>query len=51
MVAKLTKELDVEALLADSKKFIREDEYLENWLDDLLNNNDLLDEFRMTQPL
>ena len=43
MVAKQTDELVVEALLAKAIKFILEGEYLENLLDDLLNNNDLLD--------
>ena len=39
-------ELDIEALLAGPIEFIREDEYSENLLDDLLNNDDLLDEFQ-----
>ena len=46
MVAELTEELDVEDLLAEPTKFIREGEYLKNMLDDLLNNDDLLDDFQ-----
>ena len=46
IVVELTKELNVEALLAKPTEFIRECEYLENLLDDLLNNDDLLDELQ-----
>ena len=46
MVAELTEELDVEALLAEPTEFIRENEYSENLLDDLLNNDDLLDKLQ-----
>ena len=45
MVAEPTEELDVNALLAEPTDFIREDQYLENLLNGLLNNDDLLDEF------
>ena len=45
MVAKPTDKLDVEALLAEPIEFIREGEYSENLLDDLLNNDDILDDF------
>ena len=31
-------------MLTKPTKFIKEDEYLENLLDDLLNNDDILDE-------
>ena len=37
-------DLNMEAMLTKPTKFIREDEYLENLLDDLLNNDDILDE-------
>ena len=46
MVVKLIEELDVEALLVESTKYIKKGEYSENLLDDLLNNDDLLDEFQ-----
>ena len=46
MIAELIKELDVEALLAESIEFIQESEYSENLLDDLLNNDDLLDDLQ-----
>ena len=46
MVVESTEELDVEALLMEPTKFIRGGEYLENLLDDLLNNYELLDEFQ-----
>ena len=46
MVAEATEELDVEALLAKPIEFIREGEYSENLLDDLLNNDDLLDDLQ-----
>ena len=46
MVAELIEELDVEGLLAEPTEFIKEGEYSENLLDDLLNNDDLLDEFQ-----
>ena len=46
MVAELTEKLDVEALLAEPTEFIREGEYLENMLDDFLNNDDLLDDLQ-----
>ena len=46
MVAELTEELDVMALLAESVEFIRECEYSKNLLDDLLNNDDLLDDLQ-----
>ena len=45
-MAKLTEELDIEALLAKSTEFIREGEYSENMLNDLLNNDDLLDDLQ-----
>ena len=45
MVAELIEELNVKALLAEPIEFIRECEYSENMLDDLLNNDDLLDKF------
>ena len=45
-MAKLTEELDIEALWAEPTEFIREDEYSENMLDDLLNNDDLLDDLQ-----
>ena len=43
IVVEPTKELDIEALLAEPTEFIHESEYSENLLDDLLNNDDLLD--------
>lgn len=46
MVAERIEELDVEAFLVEPTEFIREDEYLENLLDGLLNNNDVLDKFQ-----
>ena len=46
MVVDPTEELDVKALLVEPTKFIREGEYLENLLDDLLSNDDLLDELQ-----
>ena len=46
MVAEPTYELDIEALLAEPSEFIRKSEYSENLLDDLLNNDDLLDDFQ-----
>ena len=46
MVAEPMEELDIEALLAGPIEFIREDEYSENLLDDLLNHHDLLDVFQ-----
>ena len=46
MVAESTYGLDVEVLLAEPTEFIREGEYSENILDDLLNNNDLLDDLQ-----
>ena len=44
IVAEMTEKLDIKALLTEPTGFIREDEYLESLLDDLLNNDDLLDE-------
>ena len=44
MATEPSEEFDVKALLAEPIEFIRENEYFENMLDDLLNNNDLLDE-------
>ena len=49
MVAEPIEELDVKALLAEPIKFIREGEYPENLLDDLLDNDDLLDELQDDQ--
>ena len=46
MVAKPTKELNVEAILAKPTEFIREGEYSENLLDNLLNNDNLLDDLQ-----
>ena len=46
IVAELTDEFDVEALLAERSEFIREDEYSENLLDDLHNTDDLLNELQ-----
>ena len=46
MAAEPTEKLDVEALLAEPTEFIREGEYLENMLDDFLNNDDLLDDLQ-----
>ena len=46
MVVEPIEELNVEALLAEPKEFIRESEYLKNLLDDLLNNDDLLDDLQ-----
>ena len=49
MVAEPIEELDVKALLAEPIELIREGEYLENLLDDLLNNDDLFDELQDDQ--
>ena len=46
MVAKSTEEFDVEAPLAKPTKFVIEEEYLENLLDDLLVNDEILDELQ-----
>ena len=46
IVAEPMEELDIEALLTKLIGFIRQNEYLENLLDDLLNNDDPLDEFQ-----
>ena len=46
MVAESTDELDIEAFFTKPTKFIREDKYLENLLDDLVKNDHLLDELQ-----
>ena len=46
MIVEPIDELDVQAMLAKPIEFIKEDEYSENLLDDLLNNDDLLDELQ-----
>ena len=45
IVAKPTYELDVKAVLVEPTEFIREDKYSKNILDDLLNHDNLSDEF------
>lgn len=46
MITELIDELYMEAMLAEPTEFIWVDEYSINLLDDLLNNDDLLDEFQ-----